>query len=81
VFKPLNLEGFTDNLDIERNLVVKYFEQGDPVRVVEGNYQGETGVVMNVDEDNIMMPIVKIDSTQRELAINTNNLKGGKESD
>ena len=63
VFKPLNLEGFTDNLDIERSLVVKYFEQGDPVRVVEGNYQGETGVVMNVDEDNIMMPIVKIDST------------------
>ena len=81
VFKPLNLDGFTDNLDIERKLVVKYFEQGDAVRIIDGKYQGETGVVMNVDDNNVLNPTVKIDSTQRELQINTNNLKSGKGTD
>jgi len=46
---------------------VKYFEQGDVVKVIDGKYQGETGVVMNVDEDNVINPTIKIDSTQREL--------------
>ena len=36
---------------------------------------------MNVDEENVINPTVKIDSTQRELQINTNNLSSGRETD
>ena len=37
VFKPANIEGFTENMNIERSLVVKYFENGilNPVTVSE----------------------------------------------
>lgn len=45
VFKPTNLDGFEDNLAIEKNCVEKYFEQGDLVRLIEGKYKGETGMV------------------------------------
>ena len=31
-------DGFNDNLDIDRKLVVKYFEQGDVVKVIDGKY-------------------------------------------
>lgn len=77
----MNLDGFTDNLSIERDMVVKYFEQGDVVRIVDGKYQGETGVITLVDEDNVTNPTVKIDTLQREIPINTNNLKGKKDTD
>ena len=45
VFKPTNLDGFEDNLGIEKTFVVKYFEQGDLVRLIDGKYKGETGMV------------------------------------
>jgi len=74
-FKPQNIEGFEDNVQLDRGLVVKYFEQGDPVRVIEGKFQYETGLVMSVDENDVTMPMVKMDSTQREVRVNTNFLK------
>jgi transcription elongation factor len=46
IFKP-HIEGFDDNLKLETNFVVKYFEPGDNVRVIEGKYRGETGLVVN----------------------------------
>ena len=63
--------------------MVKYFEQGDAVKVIEGKFQYETGLVMSVDEANVTMPVVKIDSSQREISISTNNLKlnNGKDKD
>jgi ribosomal protein L21E len=45
------------------------------VRVLEGKFQGETGIVINVDESNVTTPFVKLDSTQREVQIPTNHLK------
>lgn len=50
VFKPSNLEGFTDNLGIEKTFVVKYFEQGDLVRLIDGKYRGETGMVTAIQD-------------------------------
>jgi hypothetical protein len=38
VFKPMNVEDFTDNISVERSIVVKYFEEGDAVRIMEGKY-------------------------------------------
>jgi len=45
IFKPTNLDGFDDNLQISQLHIVKYFEQGDQVRVIDGKYKGETGMV------------------------------------
>ena len=48
IFKP-NLEGFNDNLKVDATFVVKYFEPGDDVRVIEGKYKGETGIVTSLN--------------------------------
>lgn len=74
-FKPSNIQGFDDTVCIERPLAVKYFEQGDQVRVVEGKYMYETGIVMLVDDNNVTMPTVKMDSNDLEAAISTAFLK------
>lgn len=48
LFKP-NIEGLNDNLKIEASFVVKYFEPGDQVRVIDGKYKGETGIIVNTE--------------------------------
>jgi len=63
IFKPTNLDGYDDTLGIDRSMIVKYVEQGDSVKIVEGKYQGETGLVMKVDPNNVTKPNVRIDST------------------
>ena len=45
IFKP-NMEDFNENLKLDTSFVVKYFEPGDNVRVIEGKYKGETGLVV-----------------------------------
>lgn len=44
LFKP-NIPDFNDNLKLDSKFVSKYFEPGDKVRVIEGKYKGETGLV------------------------------------
>ena len=74
MFKPNNLDGWDDVLGIDRSSVVKYVDPGDSVKIVEGKYQGYTGLVMSIGE-NETMPIVRIDSTKQEHQISTNHLK------
>jgi transcription elongation factor SPT5 len=45
-FIPIGIEGFTDELKLEVKNVVKYFEPGDYVRIIDGKYRGETGLVI-----------------------------------
>lgn len=45
-FLPIGIEGFTSELRLEVKNVVKYFEPGDYVRVIDGKYRGETGLVI-----------------------------------
>lgn len=40
------MEDFNENLKLDTSFVVKYFEPGDNVRVIEGKYKGETGLVV-----------------------------------
>ena len=78
VFKPTNLEGFEENLGLERSMVVKYFEQGDLVRLIDGKYKGETGMVTMVDQIKGSQdghPVVKLDKTQREIKVHRNMLR------
>jgi transcription elongation factor SPT5 len=64
IFKPTNLDGFVDNLGIDHSFCVKYFEQGDLIRLIDGKYKGETGMVTAIEvikgsDDGY--PIVKLD--------------------
>ena len=74
IFKPTNLDGFDDTLGMNKSLVVKYFETGDCVKIVDGRYIGETAIVVKVDED-VSMPMIRLDDTNRELHLNTCHLK------
>lgn len=47
--KPLNIDGFDENLEIEKIQCVRYFDQGDQIRVLEGKYKGLSGIVTSVD--------------------------------
>lgn len=73
-FQPTNIEGFNEFLEIEKAAVLKYFEQKDFVRIVFGKYQGETGTVMKVDDDQPSQPYVMLDSSKREIQVQTNQL-------
>jgi|TARA_B110000285_G_C15119985_1_gene616520 hypothetical protein len=83
VFKPLNFEGFDDDLEIEKSIVVKFFQQGDHVKILEGKYSGEDGIVMSDGKEIIVKdgkcmpatPMVKLGNTQREIPVNANILK------
>ena len=44
-FKPSNIEGFTDNLELPQKYVVKHFDKGDAITILEGKYMGETAIV------------------------------------
>jgi len=46
-FIPIGIPGFTNELRLEVKNVVKYFEPGDYVRVIDGKYRGETGLVIS----------------------------------
>ena len=51
-FIPIGLEGFTSELKLEVKNVVKYFEPGDHVRVIDGRYAGETGLVISSETND-----------------------------
>ena len=62
MFKPTNLDGWDELLSVDRSTIVKYVDAGDAVRIVEGKYQGYTGLVMHVSKDELT-PTIRIDST------------------
>jgi len=51
-FIPIGIEGFTNELRLEVKNVVKYFEPGDHVRVIDGKYRGETGLVISSEQND-----------------------------
>ena len=71
IFKP-NLQGLSQNLQVDCDWVTKYFEPGDDVRVIEGHYKGETGLVTK--SEGKFAQIV-LDQTNREIKIYANKLK------
>ena len=86
IFKPTNLAGFDDKLSLQKACVVKYFEVGDMIRIAQGKYSGETGIVTSVVNETNMKtkkkendigfhPVIKLDKSQREMRINRNMLK------
>ncbi len=71
VFKP-NIEGFAQNLKQETSCITKYFEPGDAVRVIEGKYKGETGLVTGFED---RYALIALDQRAKEIKIFANHLK------
>ena len=44
------------------------------MKIVDGRYIGETAIVVKVEED-VTMPMIRLDGTNRELHLNTSHLK------
>lgn len=79
IFKPEGQEGFTDNLQIDKSFTVKFFEPGDDVKVINGKYKGETGIVTQPGEGGVLF--VALDNSNREVKIFANYLKLKSEMD
>lgn len=77
-FTPIGIEGFTDNLQVDVKHVVKLFEPGDNVRVIEGPNKGETGIVTDIEQSFV---IISLEQSTREIKVFANNLKMKSELD
>ncbi|CDW80320.1 transcription elongation factor spt5 [Stylonychia lemnae] len=71
VFKP-SMENFDDNLKLNIEYVVKYFEPGDQVKVIDGKFKGETGIVVSLDNKFANLALTQ---NGREIRILANHLK------
>lgn len=60
------------NLEIPSDNLRKKFSVGDHVRVVGGNYSGDTGMVVNVSKDNV---VILSDLSKQELTVFSRDLK------
>lgn len=59
-------------MDVPSDNLRKKFSIGDHVRVVSGNYNGETGMVVNVSKDNV---ILLSDLSKNEITVFSRDLK------
>ena len=48
-------EDLKDPLEFQSNELKKYFKQGDHVRVIGGRYEGDTGLIIRVEENLIVL--------------------------
>ena len=59
-------------MHVDTEFVAKFFEPGDDVRIIEGKYKGETGLVTKIEGK---FAIISLDQGNREIQIYANNLK------
>lgn len=81
VFKPTNLDGFTDNLQIKREYLERHFDVNDQVRIVSGKYAGETALITEEAQlpvkvsSNRKIFMVKLDRSQLEVRVDRENIR------
>lgn len=71
LLKPL-IEGLDQNLKVPVDFVVKYFQPGDHIRIVDGKFKGETGIVIECKDKYAHIALTQ---NNREIKVFTNNLK------
>ena len=59
-------EDLTDPLDFQAHELRKYFKMGDHVKVIAGRYEGDTGLIVRVEDNQI---VLFSDLTMHELKI------------
>ena len=57
---------------VDNDSVTKFFEPGDVVRVIEGRYKGETGLLTKLEGK---FAYIALDQSYKEIKIYVNNLK------
>ena len=55
---------------------MKYFEQGESVRIIAGSHAGDSGIIAAITDKHA---VVSMDATKAELKILLSNLKSKKE--
>ena len=71
ILKPKH-DILTDLLDVQPGEIQKHFQAGDHVRVSAGQHEGETGMVVSVDEHSIAT--VFSDATKEEFKVFTKDV-------
>lgn len=46
---------FQDPLEFPAHELRKYFKMGDHVKVIAGNYEGDTGLIVRVEDDVVLL--------------------------
>lgn len=59
-------EDLKDELEFMAHELKKYFSQGDHVKVIAGRYEGDTGLIVRVEENMI---VLFSDLTMHELKV------------
>ena len=61
---------------VEANTIIKYFEPGDNVRILDGKHKGETAIVISSEQNqHASFASVVLSQSKKEIKINTNILK------
>ena len=74
VFKPTSIEGWDENLQIDIKMAIKHFEVGDLVKILDGRYEGEIARVTKANEEDVSIPMIKLEESNREIQKSTNSL-------
>jgi len=80
-----NYDGLVEPLDFEAEILKKFFSVGSQVKVLHGNYKGETGLIVSVDEEDDKLTIFS-DMTSKEIqaladdVIETTEVSGGRDT-
>lgn len=48
-------------------MVIKHFDVGDLVKVMDGRYEGEIARVTKLNEEDVSLPTIKLEDSNREL--------------
>ena len=81
VFKPTSIEGWDENLQIDIKMIIKHFDVGDLVKIMDGRYEGEIARVTKLNEEDISLPTIKLEDSNRELQKSTHCLCAINEKD
>lgn len=81
-FKPTNLDGYSDNIQLGRQLMQRHFDKGDAITILEGKYTGETGTINQKIErlgKKAQLPyaiyLVRLDRGQNEIHVKASNIR------
>ena len=81
VFKPTSIEGWDENLQIDIKMAIKHFEVGDLVKILDGRYEGEIARVTKANEEDVSLPMIKLEDSNREIQKSTHCLMSINEKD
>ena len=79
--KPLHDQLSMTEIDVEIDLVVKYIQPGSHVKVIDGQFVGETGRVVVVNKaDGDHIAAIFTDGIKKEISVNVSFLQVGHEN-